>query len=191
MRYVALLLALVLSACGSNNPTPPPPPPYSGWSITEYGVNGVQRQDPQPIPSASFAIPGGPLASNWISYVEHPASAISGNLTLSWSITGSNPVFEYARPDNTCGGQATLSLLFRNPGRFFSLSSYQVPLALGEFSLTVPLTEDKWINQDGTAWNTATVTSFGFGLGGGCYAAHGVSVSSGTATFKINGEGAN
>ncbi len=187
IRLFVALVASALGGCGGSNP---PQPPYSGWAVTEYGVNGVQRIDAQPIPSASFAIPGGPLATNWISYVEHPAGALAGSsLMLSWTLTGADPVFENHRPDNICEGPASLSLLFRNPGRFFSLSSLQAPLTLGSFSMSVSLTADKWINVDGGVFNPATVTSFGFGLGGGCFAAHGVAVTSGSAMFTIQGEG--
>ncbi len=183
------LLCVALAGCGGSNPTPPAP--YAGWSITEYGVNGVQRADAQPIPSASFAIPGGSASTNWISYIEHPAVTIAGNLELSWTVTGSSPEFVNDTPNNTCGGPAAVSLIFRNPGRFFSLSSLQVPLALGSFSLSVPLTADKWINQDGGGFSPAVINSFGFVLGGGCFAGHGVAVASGSATITIQGEGAN
>jgi uncharacterized membrane protein YedE/YeeE len=47
------------------------------------------------------------------------------------------------------------------------------------------------IHVDGIAWSPAAVTSFGFGLGGGCFSGHGVAVSSGSAMFTILGEGAN
>jgi hypothetical protein len=129
----------------------------------------------------------------WDSYVEHPAAGISGNLTLSWTISG-NPVFVNDRPGNNCPGPyapAALSLLFRSPGRFFSAQALETPLAVGSFGMSVPLTADKWINVDGGTFNPAAATSIGFGLGGACFAAHGVAVSAGTATFTIQGMGSN
>ena len=182
MKHVALLSALLLAACGGGN-NPPPPVPYTGWSITASSV-------PRQIPSGSFVFQNCASASTcWDSYVEHPAAGIAGNLTLSWTITG-NPVFVNDTPAN-CVGPAALSLLFRSPGRFFSLFALKTPLAVGTFSMSVPLTVDQWINVDGGTFNPAAATSIGFGLGGGCFSAHGVAVSVGTATFTINGEGAN
>ena len=182
-RYAAIALTLLLAGCGGNSPTPVPVP-YAGWAITESSA-------PRQIPAASFVFQNCASASVcWDSYVEHPAAGISGNLTLSWTIAG-NPTFVNDSPGNTCGGVPSVSLLIRTPGRFFSLFALQTPLALGSFSMSVPLTVDKWINVDGGTFNPSTATTIGFGLGGGCYSAHGIAVSVGSATFTINGEGAN
>ncbi len=182
MRLFVVLVALALGGCGGSNP--PQPPPYAGWAITASSV-------PRQIPAASFVFQDCASASTcWDSYVEHPAAGIAGNLTLSWTISG-NPVFVNDTPNNTCGGPAALSLLFRSPGRFFSSFDLKVPLAVGSFSMSVPLIADQWINQDGGVFNPAAASSIGFVLGGGCFSGHGVAVSSGSATFTIQGESAN
>jgi len=174
----------LLAGCGGSSPTPQPVP-YAGWAIT-------QSSAPRQIPTGSFVFQNCASASTcWDSYVEHPAAGIAGNLVLSWTISG-NPVFVNDSPNNTCGGPASLSLLFRSGGgRFFSLFALQTTLAVGSFSMSVPLTADQWINQDGAAFNPAAATSIGFVLGGGCFSGHGVAVSAGTATLTILGEGAN
>src|SRR5262249_4021617 len=92
------------------------------------------------------------------------------------------------------GFQAALRLGWYAFYRWFSWQD--APLALGDHRLTVPLTIDKWVpvfkstpeaNAAGFASALANMGSIGFGLGGGCYVAHGVAVTSGSARFVITG----
>jgi hypothetical protein len=180
-----------LAGCGGGDSTPPAPAPYAGWSITQWGTGGVQAINaPRPILTGGFDIPCCSASSNWISYVEHPAAGITGALSASWHISGSTAPFLNDSPGNSCGGPAAVSLLFRTPARFFSQIALAVPLAEGSASMSVPLTADQWVNVDGGVFNPAAAISIGFGLGAGCFSAHGVAVSSGVATFTIDGMGA-
>lgn len=214
---LALLLASTLLACGGSNPPPSPPPPLaSPWQVT----------------AASLAIPVGigngasyfnfPICADphtcHISYVERPwTTPLTGksSITLNYSITGTDPVFDaHSNADNTCEPstphvlliihQANDTTAWFDPGspfqfyRWFSAADAQ-PLTLGDHTLTVPLAEERWTpvypgqaGQD-AGWNTAlaNVGFIGFGFGGGCFAAHGVAVTSGAARFIINGVGIN
>ena len=147
----------------------------------------------------------------WISYVERPWTIpLTGktSVSLSYSIAGNAPVFDYrTSTNNTCLGAASLSLLLHQAGdnlsgqgayafyRWFSWQEAQ-PLALGDHTLTVPLSVDKWVSvyrstpeaiAAGFASALANMGSIGLGLGGGCFAAHGVTVTSGSARFVITG----
>lgn len=144
-----------------------------------------------------------------MSNVEQPYGPIAGRLavTLSYSITGTAPVFTNLSNGNTCGGPPSISLLLHQAGdnmsgqgayaffRWYSMPEEQ-PLELGDHVLTVPLTVDKWIpvyastpdaNAAGFATALANLGKIGFGFGGGCFATHGVAVTSGSARLTITG----
>jgi hypothetical protein len=200
---------LLLTAC--NNPTPTPmAQPTAGWAITHWGQNGMVQYNLIPLAAPSFALPQCASAMTcWVSYVEmHTGIALMGSsLKLSYTITGNSPTFVNDRPNNTCDpvqNPPALSLLIHRADdlghspqydsyRWFVKSSFRVPLALGDFSSEVPLTVDKWINVMGQSTDAAGFAaalvnsgSVGLGLGGGCFAAHGIAVSQGNATLTVN-----
>jgi len=207
-------LALILAGCDDSWSQPvtiyaPTSPASSvGWAITHGSA-------PQPLQSANgevyFDFPVCASASVcWVSYVEKPWTiplAGKASVSLSYSITGTTPVFNNQSPGNICGGPPALSLLLHQAGdnmsgqgqynwyRWFSWPEAQ-PLALGDFTVTVPLTVDKWVpvfnstpdqNAAGFATAIANMGQIGFGLGGGCFAAHGVAITSGSARIVIRG----
>jgi hypothetical protein len=201
-------LFLLTAACGgSGAPTQPLlPQPAIGWAITEGSGIGQQPNGMilpiVPLAAPMFALPQCASASTcWISYVEYASGPIvGGNLVLDYTIAGSNPVFVNDSPGNTCQPpNPAISLLIHqrgdtglwNWGRIFS--AQRSPLALGSAALKVPLVDSAWIGVDGTiapgqvALQMVQAQSIGFVLGGGCFAGHGVAVSSGSALLTING----
>jgi hypothetical protein len=213
LRAGEFALVLFLAACDDSWSQPvtifaPTPASSVGWAITHGSA-------PQPLQSANgevyFDFPVCASASVcWVSYVEKPWTiplAGKASVSLSYSITGTTPVFNNQSPGNICGGPPALSLLLHQAGdnmsgqvqyswyRWFSWPEAQ-PLALGDFTVTVPLTVDKWVpvfnstpdrNAAGFATAIANMGQIGFGLGGGCFAAHGVAITSGSARFVIRG----
>jgi len=212
----ALLLALpLLTGCEGGNSAPtavvvPMPIPASGWAITESSLVAYPRT--VPLASPSFVFPRCASAQQcWISYVEmawKTPLTNSPSVTLNYTITGSNPTFVNNTPHNTtppCGPPATLVLLIHEAEDYGTLPVYQsyrwfsaqrTELALGTFERTVPLMPPNWFNINGLSMDSAGFAdalanpgSLGIGLGGGCFAAHGVAVSQGSATLTINSLG--
>ena len=101
-----------------------------------------------------------------------------------------------------CRSPATLVLLIHQIDDHGTLPAYQsyrwfsaqrTDLALGTIERNIPLTLPNWINVNGQSTDSAGFAqalanpgSLGIGLGGGCFAAHGVAVSQGSATLTIN-----
>jgi hypothetical protein len=123
-------------------------------------------------------------------------------ITFSYTITGIDPVFVNDTPGNTCSPpNPALSLYLRwsgDPGftnplsRWFSIA--RAPLALGPSTFTVGLHDASiWTPVYGGTGTSiafsqtlASIGSLGFVMGGGCFAGHGVAVSSGRATLTID-----
>jgi hypothetical protein len=136
-------------------------------------------------------------------YVETPLQANIANMgviTLNYTITGDNPVFtKQTNTDNTCDGPAAVRLwlhiandpgLANMNGRWFSVP--QTELRLGPGALVVNLVDlAQWtpIYPPGNAGLfsviKANIGGVGFGFGGGCFAMHGVAVTSGSAKFTL------
>jgi len=128
-----------------------------------------------------------------------PFTALHLNFTISGQAT-----FVNDSPGNTCQPLVpTARIMFHQAGdagtvlqnsyRWFSNAT--VPLAIGTFDLVVPLDPPQWVNVGGQngvndvpgfAGAKANQGSIGMGFGGGCFAAHGVAVSSGAAQVIIN-----
>jgi hypothetical protein len=165
-----------------------------------------------PLASPSFAFPSCASAQQcWISYVEmswKTPLTNSPSVTLNYTITGLNPTFVNDTHDNLaapCRSPATLVLLIHAAGDYGTLPVYRsyrwfsaqrMDLALGTTERTIPLTLPNWINVNGQSTDSAGFAqalanpgSLGIGLGGGCFAAHGVAVSQGSATLTINSLG--
>jgi len=133
-----------------------------------------------PLASPSFDFPNCASAQQcWISYVEmawKTQLTNSPSVTLNYTITGSNPMFVNDTPHNkaaACRSPATLVLLIHQIDDHGTLPN--------------------WINVNGQSTDSAGFAqalanpgSLGIGLGGGCFAAHGVAVSQGSATLTIN-----
>jgi hypothetical protein len=181
--------------------------PAAGWAITQSSL--VAYPGMVPLASPSFAFPSCASAQQcWISYVEmawNTQLTNSPSLTLNYTITGSNPTFVNDTPHNTaaaCRSPATLVLLIHQIDDYGTLPAYQsyrwfsaqrTDLALGTIERTIPLTLPNWINVNGQSTDSAGFTqalanpgSHGIGLGSGCFRAHGVAVSQGSATLTIN-----
>jgi hypothetical protein len=210
----ANILAAALAVCvvgGNESPPPspaiPPSPPGPGtvWSMN-YGrpLGAVQMQAgdffdfPVCAPDARGIIPCS------IGYVERPWPPLTGKslVTLSYTITGTNPVWSYkTNPNNNCGDGTggTLSLFLHRAGdnlfypyhRWFSNPSHK-SLYIGEVIYTVPLVVSEWVSvfgqQSPAEFDIAlqNIASIGFVFGGGCFAGHGVALTSGSARFTIN-----
>lgn len=215
MRMFAGLLALLLAGCGGGSSPPPvviippiiqPPPitPGTPWQVTAASSPMTVGLD-NGIPYIDFPVCGDPKTCH-ISYVEEDRSAaLTGyaSVTLTYSIVGNAPVFDgHSNADNNCEPNVPhVLIILRQTGdngsgqgpfafyRWFSTQDAQ-PLALGDHTLTVPLTVDRWTpvfsstpeaNAAGYATALANMGKWGFGFGGGCFAAHGVAVTFGSA----------
>jgi len=133
--------------------------------------------------------------------VERPYSALTGKLylTLTYEVTGDSPAFNHkTNANNNCddGTGAGLSLLIRRYGadvnndRWFSQPSVQ-KLTLGTITYKVPLRLDAWTPVFPPGAQVlfdsalASVSTVGFVFGGGCFAAHGAALTSGSARFTV------
>jgi hypothetical protein len=186
------------------------PIPAAGWAITQSSL--VAYPGMVPLPSPSFAFPSCASAQKcWISYVEmawKTPLTNSPSVTLNYTIAGSNPTFVNDSPHNSaarCRSPATLALLIHAAGDYGTLPAYQsyrwfsaqrIDLAPGTIERTTLLTLASWINVNGQSTDSAGFAQalanpggLGIGLGGGCFAAHGVAVSQGSATLTINSLG--
>jgi hypothetical protein len=209
------LLLMLLTGCEGGNaaPTPlvvPMPIPAAGWAITQSSL--IAYPGMVPLPSPSFAFPSCASTQQcWISYIEmawKTPLTNSPSVTLNYTIAGSNPTFVNDSPHNSaarCRSPATLALLIHAAGDYGTLPAYQsyrwfsaqrIDMALGTIERTTPLTLASWINVNGQSTDSAGFAqalaspgSLGIGLGGGCFAAHGVAVSQGSATLTINSLG--
>lgn len=184
----------------------------SPWVVTESSA-AVPVTYTGGISSFDFLVCSNPLAC-YISYVEQPYGPLVGksSLTLSYSITGNAPVFDGHTNTNNNGEPNIphVLLILHQAGdnmsgvgpyafyRWFSELDAQA-LTLGDHELTVPLTVDRWTpvfkstpeaNAAGFATALANISEVGLGYGGGSFAAHGVAVTSGSATFTIKSFGA-
>lgn len=203
----AALLTLAVAACnqGSSRPTLPPqyqpPAANSGWVFqASPGMPGA--------PAASgdgfwFNFPVGPESPGAASvhYVVRPGVRLGSSLALAFRIEGSEPVFQYKlNPDNTCGGEANVSLYLQRRGDDWSgqgaMASFRwwsrdaAVLKLGDGTLVVPLEVGSWINvwgqsndASGFALALRDLQAVGVTFGGGCFKGHGVNLRSGSARF--------
>jgi hypothetical protein len=205
-HLLALITGLGLAACGnSSSPPPPLPPPpaaalphsfgpSAGWAVTQGSQQRGLNNGAFDFQQCASAL------TCWDSYVEVLWSAdISGvkSVTFKYEITGNNPVWVNDSKGNTCGGAAALSLLLHRSGdqslmtptyRLFSSAAHMQILAVGKNIFSVPVDQSNWANVYGEANFGDTlynIGSVGFTLGGGCFAGHGVAVSSGSAKFQI------
>jgi hypothetical protein len=193
---LALLALLFLVGCQSTPPPPPPSPPPGTWY--SYGGN-------EPVVSNnSFAFPGSSGVAGYF-YTKIPASAGQA-LTLNYTITGNNPVWQqHPQPGGTDTNPASMTLFLWRQGDDLgggAKASYRfwcplrAILSVGSHVLGCQLDGNVWTNVNGKTdvagfWAAlSNALGLGFTFGGSSFYGHGVYLSSGTATFKIDSFGA-
>ena len=125
------------------------------------------------------------------------------SMTFRIDVTG-DPTFNYmgAQSPNNPSANAEVVFILQRRGddlahdlwRWYAIGD-RVYLAPGEFTVTVPLTVDRWNNVNGSyslakrqaafADVLANLGNVGVTFGGGCCADHGADVSNGTARFTM------
>ncbi len=210
MRYLAPALALLLVACGSNNPPQPPQPPQplpSSWHITESSAVPAAVGD-----GFDFPVCAPNANSTWISYFELPftqdISALS-SISVTYTMTGTGgPTFDHSTPNNVSTGPAAIYLLLHRVGDNLSgAGSYAYyrwfgpilhdppvyPLDFGTHTLTLPLQDLlSWASLTDQQWQSfqdakSHLGSIGVVFGGGNFYSHGVCMLTGTAHFHLDG----
>lgn len=214
MRLAIPLMAALLAACGNNSSPPLPlPMPVSPWAVTAGTSLGplmlANNESYLDLLSCTAA------TVCHVSYIEMPwGAALTGkaSIQLTYNITGSAPVFDYhVTSDNICDSPAHVLLFIHQAGdnlsgigvyefyRWFDMTDQQ-PLSLGDHVMVAPLDPARWVSVYGkkgddpaavSGWAGALANpgTIGIGFGGGCFAAHGVAVTSGSARFTIQGIG--
>jgi hypothetical protein len=192
--YVALGIcaASLLTAFGN-----PSTPNVGQWAT--YGGN-----EPT-VTNGSFQFPDANGVAGY--FYTHLASVpkLGQTLTLNYSVNGNNPVWQQHRqppPAATDINPPTIHLFLWRFGDnmscngaydFYRMFAARTPLILGDNQvISVVLNSPPWTSclahTDATAF-AATLNNLlgaGFVFGGQHFAGHGIYVSNGTATFKIN-----
>jgi hypothetical protein len=185
-------------------PAPVPVQPSTGWQITHSST---------PVPAVVNDGFYFPLASNadvaWVSYFELPLTldiSASSKLSITYTLTGNNPVFDHSSPNNVSTGPSTISVLLHRAGddlsgrgsmayyRWFSplLGPNSVPLQLGTHTIEVDLNDvAKWGSLADAQYQwfkdaQKNLGSIGVVFGGGDFYSHGVCVTSGSAHFHLD-----
>jgi hypothetical protein len=193
---LGLLGAGLSPLLGSCDPEKPPPKPYPGQWIN-YGSS-----EP-PINGNSFNFP---TDSNHVAgyFITSPPQVAPGLLvTLNYDITGFNPVWQqHVQPDGSHDDPpASLTLFLWRQGdtllgdkasyRFWYPQRNLLQLGQGQV-LSGRLDSNVWTNvaglHDPNGFLLALQNNLGLGFtfGGAKFYGHGVYLSSGNATFKIN-----
>jgi hypothetical protein len=154
----------------------------------------------------SFDFPTNSSGAAGYFYTKLPAKA-GQTLTLNYSITGNNPVWQqHPQPSGTDSNPAFLTLFVWRTGDDLACGQNGPPTAsyrmwypkrnilqLGVNQvLSVPLDPNVWTNcfgkTDPAGFTAALADELGLGFtfGGASFYGHGVYLSSGTATFTIN-----
>lgn len=148
-----------------------------------------------------------------VHYLVEGTGPLTGKtLTMSVTIAGNNPIFNFAnieQDNNTCTNPAHVRFYFQQAGDDWSGNGayayyrwWSNPAAIilqpGTYTLSVPLTSaGGWSSVNGEFATTAAggagfgaalanANTVGMTFGGGCFFGHGVDLLSGSATFKIN-----
>ena len=115
----------------------------------------------------------------------------AAGISARFKISGDNPVFSFRTEEgNTCDGPPAGVRLFMSNGNLANrwFSNKIVTLALGEFEISETIHDmSLWQSvPPAVFWQVlAAIGSVGFGIGGGCFAAHNVAVTSGRARFDL------
>jgi hypothetical protein len=193
-----LSLIVLISACwifgGAVSSSSTIPIPTAGQWV-DFG-----RNEPA-ISSGAFTFPGPGGVAGYF-YTKPPATiARDQTVTLVYSIDGSTPVWGVS--DTTDVPPATMHLFLWRSGDDLScngaFASYRfwagagVQLKLGDNqSLSAVLDPNLWTNcygqhdANGFAGALSNAMGIGFTFGGQNFAGHGVYLTSGSATFKVN-----
>jgi hypothetical protein len=197
-RMILVLAALLLAGCSSVcifcNSSLYPLPNVGQW--VTYGGN-----EPS-VNNNSFAFPadGGKTIIGYV-YTQLSAVPKAGQtLTLNYSVSGNNPVWVSA--DKTDTVPPTMHLFLWRKGdnlgcagayNFYRLFADRTPLVLGDTQImSTTLDSTNWIGCYGAvdaasfAGTLANLAGAGFTFGGQYFAGHGIYLSGGSATFKIN-----
>lgn len=190
--YLAVILTLLLAACSSDNPTPTPGQWQQNCNAT---ISGNVITFPTSPPGACYA---------WTSLPVVPK--VGQTLTLNYSVTGNSPVW-VQNGANSGNPQADINpptihlLLYRNGDNgscagaynFYRLFASKTALVLGNNqTVSTLLDSTKWVGCYGAvdaasfAGTLGDLRGAGVTFGGQYFAGHGVYVSQGTASFKIN-----
>lgn len=178
------------------------PVPGLGWQITH------SSSPPPAVVNNGFDFP---LAANanvgWVSYFELPFTrdiSQASSISITYTLTGSNPVFDHSSPNNVSTGPSTIAILLHRAGddlsgrgstayfRWFGPILTNLPsLELGTHTLTVPLTLTSWASlaDQQEQWfrdALSNLGSIGVVFGGGDFYSHGLCVKSGTARFHLD-----
>jgi hypothetical protein len=207
LSYVAG--ALLLAACGGNNPPQPPqpqPPLPSSWHITEASAVPAAVGD-----GFDFPICAPNANVTWISYFELPFTtdiSQKSSLSVTYTMTGTNnPTFDHSTPNNVSTGPAAIYLLLHRAGDNLSgQGSYAYyrwfgpilhdppvyPLDFGTHTLTNPFILTSWASladqqQEWFDLTRSNMGSIGVVFGGGDFYSHGVCMLTGTAHFHLDG----
>jgi len=202
LKAIPILPAiLLLTGCGGGGSSPPaqpppPAPPFSlsispfapGWAVTHGKQINSWSNGGFDFPVCANPIDCGP------GYVEYPMRAnisSAAGISARFKISGDNPVFSFRTEEgNTCDGPPAGVRLFMSNGNLANrwFSNKIVTLALGEFEISETIHDmSLWQSvPPAVFWQVlAAIGSVGFGIGGGCFAAHNVAVTSGRARFDL------
>jgi hypothetical protein len=192
LSLIVLVSASILGGAGSFSPTLPIP---GAGQWVDFG-----RNEPT-ISSGAFTFPGPSGVAGYF-YTKPPATIARGQtVTLVYSVDGSIPVWEVS--DTNDVPPATMHLFLWRSGDDLScngaMASYRfwapagVTLKLGDSQmLTSVLDPSLWANcygeHDTGGFDGALENAMGIGFtfGGQNFFGHGVYLSRGSATFKVN-----
>jgi hypothetical protein len=184
MKLHWLLVLLLVGCSGFNSLVFHTGQTAGKWTLDNYSSN-VRIDN-----TGSFTFPVGYPGVHMISKTVSPLK-VGGNLSVTFEITGTNPVFEAA-------GLTPELRLFIGANFAYSLGPNNArPLKLGKQTLTVPLTSDNWKDITGVPYNSTpartnlfnrsipkcTMVAMIFGDEHGN--AHGADLSSGSAKFRV------
>jgi len=199
MRKLSTLVALLLCSCSDGGSPPPPPSPVvvaSEINLSSSGPWVVTHGKQLPAWSGGgfdFPVCSDPVTCG-VGYVEYPLRAnISalGGIYVRFNISGDRPVFSYkTEAGNTCDGPPAGVRLFMSSGNLANrwFSNKIVTLELGQLEISESIRDPSlWQSVPPASFSQvlANIGSLGFGLGGGCFAAHNVAVTSGRARFDL------
>jgi hypothetical protein len=183
MRRYALLFILLLAGCAALGIE------SSKWHLDPWTKNVSLTVNNKAGDVLSFDFP---LKDGVHSIDKGATLKVGGKVSMTYEITGNNPVFLA-----TTGEVGQVGFKFAS-ATIFSAHAYRQTLALGRHTLTVPMTPDAWQTIDGIPCNRDagqirvfqkavegdTDISICFGGVNQGYA-HGVYLSSGSARFKV------
>lgn len=221
MRHIIIAALVVVVGCAADvttpsspdvsiggdsdkkKPRPPsnPPPssyqPFSGavpltnWTVTDEAVRFIT------LSTAAFDFPRDPQSRNYLFKDVAYALTESQTYTLRFSVTGSAPVFTFGVQNPICTMPPMVTPFLWHGDSLGTITdrywafAFKQTLALGNYSVSVPLTSQHWFDVYGAqsaqqfAAARSRVNHLGMTFGGGCYYGHGVGLTSGSARFAV------